>query len=260
MNRRTELVQRIINLTQGDSPARVVLDAGCGSASELRFGPGTIMVGIDISATQLQRNSRLSERILGDIQDYRFDGRSFDIVVCWDVLEHVQRPGEAVENLLNAVRPDGLIILGFPNLLSLKGLITKFTPHWFHTLVYRLLRITPNPGTDGNPPFRTFFRLSMAPSSIRRMAEERGFDLEGTATADVSQSKFMARHPLFLWFYRAADQALRLLTFGHFDDSEVVLVLRRRIAVQEVPVEPGEGLGWDAEELEFGQAASGESA
>ncbi len=260
MNRRTELVQRIIDLTLAVSPAPVVLDAGCGSASELRFGPGTTIVGIDISAAQLQRNRRLSEGILGDIQDYRFDERRFDIIVCWDVLEHVQRPGEAVENLLNAVRLDGLIILGFPNLLSLKGLITKFTPHRFHTFIYRVLRITPNPGKDGNPPFRTFFRFSMAPSSIRRMAEERGFDLEGTATTDVSQSKFMLRHPLVLRFYTTADRVLRLLTFGLFQDSEVVLVLRKRIVEEVIPVGADCSPAWDRERPDYQQAANGDPA
>ncbi len=237
MNRRTELVQRVIDLSLAVTTAPVVLDAGCGSASELRFGMQATVVGLDISPVQLERNRYLAERIVGDLQEYQFNGRRFDFIVCWDVLEHLPYPDRAVENLLGAVRPDGLIILGFPNLFSLKGLLTKFTPHGFHRLVYRVLQQAPNPGRDGNPPFETFLRCSMTPASIRRIAEERGFLLEGTATADVTQSNFLSRHRVLSSLYKAADQTLRFLTLGLFQDSEIVLVLRRNIAVQEAEEE-----------------------
>ncbi len=45
-----------------------LLEAGCGSASNINFGDNVRMVGIDISKKQLERNSTLHEKIIGDIQ------------------------------------------------------------------------------------------------------------------------------------------------------------------------------------------------
>lgn len=43
-------------------------------------------------------------------------------------LERLPRPKDALLNLCRTVRPQGLLILGFPNLLSVKGIVTKITP------------------------------------------------------------------------------------------------------------------------------------
>ncbi len=49
-------------------------------------------------------------------------------------------PARAALNQLEWTRPGGLLVIGVPNLWSLRGLITKLTPFWFHRLVYRLGR------------------------------------------------------------------------------------------------------------------------
>ena len=60
------------------------------------------MVGLDISPSALDRNRLLDDRIVGDLETYPLPRKAFDVVVCWDVLEH---------------------------LLAVKSLIAKFTPH-----------------------------------------------------------------------------------------------------------------------------------
>src|SRR5713226_2324160 len=99
-----------------------VLEAGCGSMSQIQFGHNINLVGIDISEKQLERNPALDRKILGDLHTYPLCHSSFDIIICWNVLEHLQDPRKALDNLLNACKPNGLIILAFPNLFSLKGI------------------------------------------------------------------------------------------------------------------------------------------
>ena len=52
--------------------------------------------------------------IQGDICTHDFAGRTFDVVVICEVLEHLHSPHLAVENLWRALRPGGTIILTVP--------------------------------------------------------------------------------------------------------------------------------------------------
>lgn len=141
-----------------------VLDAGCGKALHVRLGEDPWMVGIDIAAEQLEKNELLDEQILGDLQTHPLDPDSFDVVVCWDVLEHLNRPMLALDNMVHSLRSDGLLVIAGPNPFSLKGLLTKLTPFAFHRIAYRRL-VSPDVR-----PFRTFMRLAVAPSRLERWA------------------------------------------------------------------------------------------
>jgi 2-polyprenyl-3-methyl-5-hydroxy-6-metoxy-1,4-benzoquinol methylase len=73
-----------------------VLEVGCGSNSQLKFTKSNEVTGIDISKDQLERNSYLKNKILGDIQTYNFESKKYDLVICWDVLEHLDKPKMAI--------------------------------------------------------------------------------------------------------------------------------------------------------------------
>lgn len=105
-----------------------VLEAGCGSASHIHFNAKVHAVGIDLSAEELEKNTAVQEKILGDLQDYPLPEASFDVVVCWMVLEHLLLPRAALANMFRATKPGGIVVLGIPNVASIKGMITKFTP------------------------------------------------------------------------------------------------------------------------------------
>ena len=146
-----------------------MLEAGCGSASKIQFKAVVHAVGIDISAEELERNA-VQEEILGDIQDYSLPKEDFDVVVCWMVLEHLSRPQKAMSNLFRAVKPGGIVVLGFPNLASIKGVATKFTPFWFHTLFYRWMHYK-------SRHFPTYLRVEILPHRLIRFAQDNGFSL-----------------------------------------------------------------------------------
>ena len=152
-----------------------VLEAGCGSSSYLRLPQGSRLVGIDISEKQLFRNQLIAERILGDLQTFDLPAAAFDMIVCWDVLEHLPHPERAVDRLLRAVNAGGIVVLAMPNVLSVKGQLTKWTPHWFHVWAYRHIFGRKLSGTEDYGPFKTFLKLSIAPTALRRFALERQF-------------------------------------------------------------------------------------
>jgi SAM-dependent methyltransferase len=153
---------------------KFVLDAGCGSLSHLRLDAAERRVGIDISPLQLERNTGLDERIVGDIETYPFSPGSFDLVIAWFVLEHLERPVEALDNLVAAARPGALIVVGVPNVQSIKGIVTKLTPAWAHVVVVR--RVYPYWSREDEDigPFPTKLRRSISAGRLREYAEQRG--------------------------------------------------------------------------------------
>lgn len=216
--------------TADREPVRV-LEAGCGEyPSPLGLDGRAHIVGIDVSARQLERNGWADEKILGDITKHDFTPGEFDVVVCWDVLEHLPRPELALERFVDAVRPGGLVVIKVPNVLSGKGLITKLSPHWFHVFVYKHVFGYENPGTGDRPPFPTFLRLTIAPRRLRRFAELHEMPVEMCATYEADKQQ-LVRSKLRLRgrLWRLLRALVRVATFGYVDPeaTELIFVMRK---------------------------------
>jgi 2-polyprenyl-3-methyl-5-hydroxy-6-metoxy-1,4-benzoquinol methylase len=145
-----------------------VLEAGCGAASHFRYIGNMELHGIDVSQEELDKNRDVQSKMLGDIQTYPLTPAHYDVVVCWDVIEHLSRPQDALSNMFRSVKPGGLILLGFPNLMSFKGLVTKATPWGFHRFVYRFLGLK-------SKPFKTYLRREILPQRVLQLATANGF-------------------------------------------------------------------------------------
>jgi 2-polyprenyl-3-methyl-5-hydroxy-6-metoxy-1,4-benzoquinol methylase len=207
-----------------------VLDAGCGCRTHLDTN-GAVVVGIDISEGQLSRHPKLNQRIQGDIQTYPLGSQSFDLVVCWDVLEHLPRPEIALRNLLKALREGGYLVLAAPNLLSVKGLITKFTPHGFHVWAYKNLWGSPTTGAGDHGPFPTYFRLMIAPRRLRSWARSEGLIEEFYVIRESAmQRQLRAKFRILDLLFTALEPVLTVLTLGtiRVRETDFIVVLRKQ--------------------------------
>lgn len=220
-----EAIAQVANSLLSAKSGIRLLEAGCGSASHVRFNCPVHAVGVDISKEQLEKNTVVQEKILGDIQEYPLPRDGFDVAICWMVLEHLSRPKDALLNLFNAVKPQGLLILGFPNLLSIKGIVTKITPFWFHQFFYRVMKYS-------SRHFPTYLRLAILPSNVVNFAEANGFSvaffelIEGSVTNKVRKR---------FWFINAAflflNSAVRVLTGGRLKSllsDNCFMILQKR--------------------------------
>lgn len=70
-----------------------------------------------------------------------------------------------------ALRPGGWLLLIFPNRWSLKGLLTRLTPLWFHRLGYRMLF------GPGCAPYETRFDTSVSAAGILSFADRAELQL-----------------------------------------------------------------------------------
>lgn len=104
-----------------------LLDVGCGSGSFLSLVsarlPQVRAVGLEsspVAAAQARaRGLAVETKPLGDFA--REQSSAFDVVTAFQVLEHVPHPGQFLTDLVRAVRPGGLIVLGVPNMDGVVG-------------------------------------------------------------------------------------------------------------------------------------------
>jgi len=161
-------------------PAKLAIyEAGGGSTSFLPadlLGRAHVTV-VDIDAEQIMNNDYADEKILGDIQTYRFAPESFDLVACYNVLEHVPDVEAALRGFCHALRKNGLILIGGPNPRSLSGVVTRYSPHWFHVWYYRHVRGDGEAGQSGHAPFPTFFHPLVALPNLEGFAAANGLQM-----------------------------------------------------------------------------------
>jgi SAM-dependent methyltransferase len=217
-------------LMQGKKNLKV-LEAGCGSRTPVQIPPDAYIVGVDISEEQLEKNTGLDEKRVGDIQTCDLGEEDFDLIVCWDVLEHLDRPLEAVSNFFRAIKKDGAIVLAFPNVMSIKGLVTKLTPHFFHILVYRYLWKQKTVGKKGYySPFRTYMRFGISPDALRTFAGRHGFETAYCRPYQgIMQTQLRRRNAGIDRLFQVAEPLVKAVTLGSISvkDCDVIVVLKK---------------------------------
>lgn len=84
-----------------------ILDAGCGEGFMLerfrRLGIGTTLLGVDVSQDAIAIGQKLHPHLTigyGDIYRLAYQDDSFDLVICSEVLEHLQYPDKAMAELV----------------------------------------------------------------------------------------------------------------------------------------------------------------
>jgi len=224
-----ELSEAVAQTLRGKT-AFSVLEAGCGSLTNLQLPNGGRITGIDISQKQLARNAALDETILGDLQTFRLPTDQYDCCVCWDVLEHLNDPVSALRNLVQATKPGGVMVIAIPNRNSLKGLITLMTPHSFHVWVYRNIYNRKDAGTDDRGPFKTFLKEAISAKALKKFAKSHGLTEERFVlyTSTLISSGY-ARAPVLFSFYGFLVNALKLCSLGFYDGNltDIALVWRK---------------------------------
>lgn len=117
---RVNLVCRLI--ARNAVPNCDVIDVGCAQGTiGLRLAEQGYRVSLlDIRAEALEYareryESGAVEFIAGHIDDMIDAQRTFDVVVCTEVLEHLPRPGEMLLKMGRILRPGGAVILTTPN-------------------------------------------------------------------------------------------------------------------------------------------------
>lgn len=146
------------------------LDLGCG---EGRFGaslkqrdPSAVVWGVEPSAVPRERAIGRLDRVIGGTFPECLPelDRTFDCVVCNDVLEHMYDPWSACEVIADLLSPGGTLVVSIPNIRNFATLLQlTMKGRWDYV--------------DAGVLDRTHLRF-FTPSTMREMAEAHGFRVD----------------------------------------------------------------------------------
>jgi ubiquinone/menaquinone biosynthesis C-methylase UbiE len=121
---------------------QTMLDIGCGSGAALREMQGEDSIelhGVDINDYRSEENKQhisFSARDL-NFDSLPYDDASFDIVTCYQTIEHLENPFLVMREIARVLKPNGYFIWSVPNPFQLtfrmKYLFTGDMPPWVTT-------------------------------------------------------------------------------------------------------------------------------
>ena len=103
-------------------PLGRVLDVGCGAGhvgTSLRAAGARHLVGIELDSAAAERARATFDVVYeGDAQrvlDEMGPGHTFDVICCYDVLEHLYDPARLLRGLRELIEPGGILHISIPN-------------------------------------------------------------------------------------------------------------------------------------------------
>lgn len=105
---------------RGIADDAAILEVGCGDGSFTRSLAvlSSRVTAMDISASQIQRNTRAHPEIKflqHDVaQTFPFENETFEVIWCSEVLEHLFDPGFAVREMQRVLVPGGRLLVTVP--------------------------------------------------------------------------------------------------------------------------------------------------
>lgn len=102
---------------------RKILDIGCATGTLLRVVSehGWQAYGVEPSRWAVDMISKpLRENVfLGTFEEASYPDDSFDLVILWETLEHLENPYAVLRKVSRILRPGGLVVINVPNITSL---------------------------------------------------------------------------------------------------------------------------------------------
>lgn len=209
-----------------------ILEAGCGQRWLLKLDrEGMILTGVDIDkdALEIRKNVRkdLDEAIHGDLRTIDFGSRRFDVIYSAFVIEHIEGAEGVLSRMVGWLKPNGVLIIEMPDPDSVKGLITRISPHWFHVFYYRFILGIKTAGQSGHGPYRTHFEPVVSRPGMHAFGAKNNMPVE----AEYAFATDGPRNRIMRAFIAAATKAVNLLTLTRFSDrhADLLYVLRRQV-------------------------------
>ncbi|MEM3891687.1 MAG: class I SAM-dependent methyltransferase [Nitrososphaerales archaeon] len=144
-----------------------VLDVGCGIGGFLAYlqDIGIDAYGIDVEKELISMAFTKKNILVGDAHHLPFRDETFDLIIAFDVIEHLQNQEMAIENMTSKLRRNGRLVIltnnrAFPFDSDTKLFFINYLPKSLADRYLRFRRKRPDVEYDvKTPTFFTFTRL-----------------------------------------------------------------------------------------------------
>lgn len=126
-----------INKRCGPTP-QMILDVGCGAGflANALAGGGHLVTGVDLSLESLRvattcDSTRSVRYVQANAYHMPFSSSSFDVIAAMDLLEHVEDPGQVLQETSRLLKPGGLFFFHTFNRNVLSYLLVIKGVEWF---------------------------------------------------------------------------------------------------------------------------------
>ena len=179
MRDHVRFLRRCAGWPRGNRPT--LLDVGCGSGSFLAAASrqGFEVFGMDRSAHAVHaaRSAGIEVR-QGAIGSSIWEGRRFDFVTMFHVLEHLPDPRMALKYAVSLLRPGGTLIIQVPNIHSIQARL--FGKRWYGLDVPRHL-------------------IDFSPKALSHLLQEMGYNFQLVSRFSLRDNPASIASSLALW-------------------------------------------------------------
>jgi SAM-dependent methyltransferase len=199
-----------------------VLNVLAAEAGQEQFAirPPTYIVGGDVLQAERSCRPDADEHRTIDLEHLDLGSEQYDVVVCVNVLEHVRDPLTVFPAVWQALRHGGLFVLEVPNVVSLKGVVTRVMPWRLQRWMYA--RIFGSPKTQ---PARSVHSFSLRPSALLAHAHSSGWQVEYFRLYEgPMQRSVRHRFGIVGWRWSLIAGFTRLITFGALTAEETGII------------------------------------
>ena len=180
-----------------------MFDVGCGGGHLLEAAQkrGWSISGYDVDAESTERvGQRLNCSVYsGDFLKLSIPSQSFDLITMHQVLEHLKKPGESLDQIFKLLNNQGLLFIAVPNIHSLSNRFKFFLESWG----LRKKRRGVYYDSDHH-------LLYFSPNSLSSLLKQHGFEpiyLRNCHSVKPKQShwqRWIAKHVTDHLFYKSA--------------------------------------------------------
>lgn len=229
-------------LPLGNNEAMKILDIGCGDGYHAFYMyynldcENIFIHGIDISETDLHLAEEFKKRFsiandkivftIGDAEHLCFEPNTFDMVICTEVLEHLQNPKNCFLEMARVLKPGGTAIISTPN-----------DDNPIITFIKRFKRVVgANNEELKEQRIRNIEIYSVSPGhisvvnleSLKKSVRESGLIIEGIKRGSIifGGPKYNA-HPILFGLILICDILLDYLPFTENFTENITLILKK---------------------------------
>jgi ubiquinone/menaquinone biosynthesis C-methylase UbiE len=153
-----------------------ILNLGCGTGIQTEiFSMFGEVVSLDYSEDALKFCGirKLDRLVRADAGKLPFSDASFDVVLCFDILEHIESDAEAVSEIYRVLKNGGAAIISVP---AFRFLWSSFDEVNWHKRRYRKKEVVKLISGSGLIPFKTsYFNFFLFPLALMRRFYEKVF-------------------------------------------------------------------------------------